>query len=190
MSNNNKKIAIIISIIALVALAFLFKNNMESSNSDKTVDTNKKVKEEIYFVARELETDENVGKEEMLIMNKNAVVIWQTKCGPCEPELKAIEKLRSKYKNINFIGIGLGDNNDDVTNKLKRLDINFKNYFLTEKFLNKNKSIDSTPTLLFVDKNGKELMYRLKGNTALNNDAEQVIKDIEKELDKFDQLKM
>lgn len=190
MKDKKKFIVVAIALLAIIALVILFKDKLSIGSSDTKKAEGGNIKEEIYVTAKDLKTENKVDGSDILKKNKNVMVIWQTKCGPCESELKAVEKLRSKYKNINFVGLGLGDDGKEVQSKMNQWGVKFPNYLLTEKFLKKNESIKSTPLMLFLDKDGKERMYRLKGNSSPVNDLEETSKVIEKEIDKFNKMEV
>jgi thiol-disulfide isomerase/thioredoxin len=83
---------------------------------------------------------------------KSIVTFWSTICKPCIEEIETLNKLVSKYQNVNFIGI-TPDNSQKVKSFQKIRKFNFQIVPNVEN-IEKNFNVSAYPTHFLIDKNG------------------------------------
>ena len=116
--------------------------------------------------------------DKVLKKDKNIVFIWQPSCPACENELKAIEEIYKDYKDLHFVGLSFVEKEKDLEKAVKDWGLTFDNFVLEKSFLEKYKDkIKSTPTVLYLDRNGKEFKKMEVGNN-LSNEKKTAIKQL------------
>lgn len=165
-SNKKLLLGILAVIVCLVIAIFIQSKNVPASKESPTQQVNEdKVKFEIVA------TDNKLGNE--ILKDKNLVIIWQPDCMPCEGTLKAVQKVYEEKKDINIIGLGYAKKGNvaAVKKKIHKLGPTFNNYYMGKPFLEKNPTIKGTPTFMFVDKEGDQVIPRKMGSDDENVDV-------------------
>lgn len=133
----------------------------------------------IEFSGFDLNSDELV-KNEMLKKEINLVSVWQNPCPPCKIELEAMEKLYQENSEIGFIGLSVSDNSQEVVDTLEDWGISFQNYRIDPDFLVKNQdTLNKTPSLYFVNSEGREIFPLQVGQFKENATVEEVVGHLE-----------
>ncbi|WP_459129835.1 TlpA family protein disulfide reductase [Guggenheimella bovis] len=125
----------------------------------------------LVFSVTDPVTKEQKGQPEILSKDINIVIIWQTTCPPCRQESAVIEKVYKEFPDINIVGIGLAQNEDELQKAINEWGLTYKNYFATDQFITSLAGkVTNTPTVLFLDKVGREIAPKQEG---YRYDAEQ-----------------
>lgn len=102
--------------------------------------------------------DMNSVRGKVVVLN-----FWATWCGPCRIELPHFEKTIEKYKNdkdVAFIAVSTDEDKDSVEPFLKQSNMTLPVAFAD--YLNYLFEVESIPTTIILDKNGR-VSYRLNG---------------------------
>lgn len=158
------KIRIFISILLTLCIALISiscAREVETPNlSNEKLENNQL--DILNFSAEDLKTGEILGKE--ILENINIITIWQIECPPCKIEAEGIEDIYKNYPDINFMGICFADDSDEVLKTMEEWGISYKNYKMTNDFAKSlEDKVTRTPTMFFVDKEGKELISMEEG---------------------------
>lgn len=183
---NKKKIIIILVVIATVSLGVFFSIRGKASNAKLEINSNEE--EDISSAQKDsgelgsfpsfkltniegdLVTDDIFNDYKLTI-----IALWGSTCGPCYGELDALNEIYIKYKDegINVLGIPLdGDINlDGVKKAIDSLELDFDNIVPDEEFIGELLKItNSTPTALFVNKDGNFLLEPKVGSYGKEKD--------------------
>ena len=150
------------------------KSNEETASGEESasveVEGEKETGEgDFQIEAIDLKTKEKLGGE-ILTEEINVVFVWQPACPPCETELKLVEEVYRELEDIHFIGLAVGENEEELLATVEKWGLSFDNYRMPDSFLEKYKDkIKSTPTVLFLDKDGNELR---EPEVGINLDAD------------------
>lgn len=181
---NYKKIGAIIALSALVALTGCGKKAENSGDAKVETSTVKKLENGFNYKidAVSLEDDKKLGNKELL-KDKNVLVVWQPGCGPCETESQVIEKVYKDYPDLNILGLAVGEK-QDIIDTAKSWGVTYKNVQVTAEFVEAIKDqVSSTPTILFVDKDGDEIKEKIKGSKAEAGNIDKAAEEFKKVLD-------
>lgn len=171
----NKKI---VAVLGISIMMFSGCGKSEKTNETGPVEVFEPV--QYHITAEKLDDKSSVGNE-ILSKDVNAIVIWQASCPPCESEAQAIKKVKLD-DNAQFIGLGVGES-DALKNAQEKWGVDYDNYRASDKFIEKNSdTIKSTPTILFLDKEGKEIIPKKVGyeETTVEEGAASLKEDIQK----------
>lgn len=114
------------------------------------------------------------------------VSIWLESCPPCRDKAKYLELLSKKRKDVNIVGLGVAESEKSLKQAVKAWGLSYKNYLISDDFLSQYKdTITSTPTFLYLDKQGKELRPIEVGFRNDGKSEEQILKEMEAILDEL-----
>lgn len=171
--------------IGAIALCFLTMTACQNGGKEGANNTQAQADvklEKMKISAADLESDKKVGND-ILTKDINLVFVWQPTCPPCEGEAAAIEKIYKEYKDINFIGIGVAEKEEDVAKTVKEWGLTYKNYFVKVDEIGKiSKNITSTPTMLVLDKKGNEIKTKVVGSAAYGDDVDKMAEKLKEEI--------
>lgn len=175
---NKKIIALALTLTLSTTMVACNKNkdikNKENSKTS-TVEAQQEFEaKQIPIEATDLKTKKKVGKE-ILTKDVNIVFIWQPSSQPSQIEASLLEGIYKDYKNVEFIGLGIAEDEKTLNQAALDWGMTFKTYLATEKFVKDVSGyITSTPTILILDKNGKEIALMKVGssNDQTNIDAQ------------------
>lgn len=158
----------------------------EESNNQATSKPDQGPKLDKYIIkATELEKGKKVGNE-ILTKDVNVVSIWLESCPPCRDKAKYLERLSKKRKDVNIVGLGVAESEKSLKQAVKAWGLSYKNYLISDDFLSQYKdTITSTPTLLYLDKQGQELRPIEVGFRNDGKSEEQILKEMEAILDEL-----
>lgn len=88
---------------------------------------------------------------------KGIYLFWATWCAPCSLELKRINRmiLNKEMSNRHFFAINTGEEIDIIRKKISSENYAFQIFIDRDQLLQNELKINSTPTIFFVDENGK-----------------------------------
>jgi cytochrome c biogenesis protein CcmG/thiol:disulfide interchange protein DsbE len=95
-----------------------------------------------------------------IVVNK-----WASWCGPCRFEFPFLQQAGVRYgKQVAFLGLDSGDNNDDATTFLKRFPLTYPSYVDRKTRVAQHFGIaQAYPTTMYYDAAGK-MQYAHQGN--------------------------
>lgn len=154
----------------------------EETTKTESMSSEEKNSQKYEIEGQDLETDKLLGPD-LLTKDINIVSIWQPSCPPCEEELKIMEAVHKEFQDINFIGLAYAEDNNSILGKIQDLNLTFNNYRMTNDFLEKySDKISSTPTTLYLDKEGYEIHPIEVGSTP-ESDFEKAVEAYKEKLE-------
>lgn len=158
-----KKILYVIVLLLFIALFGCNKNNNNEltviGTDGSTGSTEKTVKNNVNI--KTLETIDYAGYQKILQDNKGKVVLlnfFGSWCAPCKAETPDFIEVYEKYKDKNFVIIGLAVDNNvaDAVKFVNNFGVTYPVYQASEDLI-KYFRVGPIPTSLLFDKNGKYL---------------------------------
>ena len=100
------------------------------------------------------------GKQVSLDQFKGQVVMinfWATWCGPCKQELPHLARLYDKYRSAGFVLLGVSVDDDPKAAQAlaERMGLKFPVLFDTDKSVSRLYALDSMPSSVLIDRDGK-----------------------------------
>lgn len=108
---------------------------------------------------------------------------WASWCGPCRQEMPILDELYTKYSRAGFkiIGVNVDANLEDAKKALKKIPVTFPVLFDTENSISELYDVDSMPTTIMIDRNGK-MRYLHRGyKPGYEEDYKKQIKELIRE---------
>lgn len=166
MKINNGKLCLCCVLAAVTILPGCASSGQkDTKTATQTTEQSQKVQLDKYELEGiDLESGKTIGNK-MLDKDINLLFIWQESCPPCKVEAEAIESMYKEYEDVSFIGLGIGESKEKVAEAVKKFGLTNVNYQLSPKFIKKYENkITSTPTVLILDKDGKEILPKKVGS--------------------------
>lgn len=100
------------------------------------------------------------GKNLRLQEQRGRVVLvnfWATWCGPCRQEMPLLNQLYQKYQGSGFtlLGVNVDDDSRNAVNVANKLGVSFPVLLDSEKKVSKLYDLNSMPSTLLIDRDGK-----------------------------------
>ena len=111
------------------------------------------------------------------------VNFWATWCGPCLVEMPHLAKLHEKYKSAGFLlwGVSVDEDPKAAVALAGRLGVKFPLLFDTEKAVARQYALDSMPTTVLIDRDGRERRrfrgYREGAEQAYERELRELIRE-------------
>jgi peroxiredoxin len=82
---------------------------------------------------------------------------WATWCGPCRQEMPHLSRLYDKYRSAGFVllGVNVDDNARKATDAANKLGLKFPILLDSDKTVSRMYDLDTMPTTLLLDRNGR-----------------------------------
>ncbi|HHV39391.1 MAG TPA: TlpA family protein disulfide reductase [Tepidimicrobium sp.] len=201
----NKRIKLIIGVLAVIIISVLL-NGCSIGSRNQEQDDGIINEDELM----EEQTDENIDTVDMVklpdfnlkdlegnrVSNRifedydiTIVNIWQSTCGPCIEELRALKVVYEEHKDdgVNVLGISLDDveiiGEEALRELLETMKIEYTNLIADDDYLMElSKYVQGTPTTFIVDSQGELLMEARVVTRGMENDIEDfrnIIKSIQ-----------
>lgn len=108
---------------------------------------------------------------------------WASWCGPCRQEMPLLDALHQRYESLGVAvwGINVDDDPAKAEKILKDIPVSFPVLFDPDSAVSKRYGVDSMPTTVLVDRNGK-VRFRHRGyKSGYEKEYEKQIKELLKE---------
>lgn len=162
---------------------FLAKDMMEKVNRKAKIEKQYKEKWEApKFSSKDLLTQKVANLDELLLGKKPIVIdFWGIWCGPCIKSIPDLKQAQNDLKGkVNFISVAWDSENkkEQTISFIKKKEMNWIHFFEDRTkndpaYLNVNYGIDSYPTLVLIDADGK-LSKRAEGTTEVKQLLEEL----------------
>ena len=103
---------------------------------------------------------------------------WASWCGPCLREVPNVKKVYDKYhdKGFEILSVSLDDKKDNWTNAIEKYDLNWVHVSSLQGWdcpVAKLYNVSGVPAMLLIDKEGKIIATKLRGELLMEKVAEQ-----------------
>jgi len=108
---------------------------------------------------------------------------WATWCGPCREEMPLLDKLHAKYKDLGFtlLGVNVDDDPQAARSLAGKLGVHFPVLLDTDKQVSRLYDLNSMPSTVLVDKDGKVRFLHRGYRAGYEQAYEQQIRELLKE---------
>lgn len=112
-------------------------------------------------------------KEKYLLLD-----FWASWCGPCLRQIPDIKRLENELSNneVKLIGISIDRDSTAFINAKTKKEMNWTHVFDKRNLIVDNLGIESIPTLLLIDRNGK-ILYRDNGSGNFVREIKAIVND-------------
>ena len=111
------------------------------------------------------------------------VNFWATWCGPCREEMPRLETLYEKYRKSGFVllGVNVDDDPHVALATASKLNVSFPVLLDTEKTVSKLYQLNTMPSTVVIDRDGKVRFLHRGYRAGTETDYEQQIRGLLKE---------
>jgi len=111
------------------------------------------------------------------------VNFWATWCGPCREEMPHLDTLYQKYRKSGFVllGVNVDDDPKIALATAAKLNVSFPVLFDTDKKVSKLYDLNTMPSTVVIDRDGKMRFLHRGYRTGTEADYEQQIRGLLKE---------
>ena len=111
------------------------------------------------------------------------VNFWATWCGPCREEMPRLETLYEKYRKSGFVllGVNVDDDPHVALATASKLNVSFPVLLDTEKKVSKLYDLNTMPSTIVIDRDGKVRFLHRGYRAGTETDYEQQIRGLLKE---------
>lgn len=128
----------------------------------------------------------NAGRNLRLSEQRGQVVMvnfWATWCGPCKVEMPHLVRIYEKYRNAGFqlFGVNVDEDPKAAVALAARLGITFPVLFDSDKTVSRLYALDSMPTTVLIDRDGKVRHVHRGYREGVEVTYERQVRDLVKE---------
>ncbi len=111
------------------------------------------------------------------------VNFWATWCGPCRKEMPHLNRLADKYRasGLVLLGVNVDDDVRNATDVAAKLGVKFPVLFDTDKKVSRLYDLNSMPSTLVIDRNGRVRFVHRGYQDGYEDQYEKQIRDLLKE---------
>lgn len=111
------------------------------------------------------------------------VNFWASWCAPCRKEMPHLNRLAEKYKSSGFtlLGVNVDDNLRNATEAASKFGVKFPVLLDTDKRVSKQYDLNSMPSTVLIDRNGRVRFLHRGYQDGYENDYEKQIRELLKE---------
>lgn len=108
---------------------------------------------------------------------------WATWCGPCREEMPQLDRIYKQYRASGFtlLGVNVDDKADSASAMAKRLGVSFPILFDTEKKVSRLYDVNTMPSTLLIDRNGRLRHVQQGYRSGFERKYEEQVRELLKE---------